>query len=154
MKFNGIESFDHLSKDTIFWIALSDPPAELKRKAASIDSDNFSEVCFGVCAIFSAETQRFDVLVDMDRDEARSVYYIDNDGDKHQFTCEIPEELTERIFSECRQILDFQKIEDGYEIKESVQFEDDSGFILAEKSNSERPFLTVFHNRFWSTLLQ
>lgn len=32
----------------------------------------------------------------------------------------------------------------GYEIKERVQFEDDSGFILAEKSNSERPFLTAY----------
>ena len=144
VNFNGIESFDHFSNDTVFWIALSDPPAELERKAASIDGDNFSEACFGVCAIFSAETQKFDLVVDMDRDEARSVCYIDNDGDKHWFACEVPEELTERIFSECQQVLDFQKVEDGYEIKESVQFEDNSGFILAEKPNSERPFLTAY----------
>lgn len=143
MKFNGIESLDHYQDATIFWSGLSDPPADLKKEAIIIDGKDYRETCFGMCVIFDAETQKFDFVVDMDRDKACNVYYIDNNGDKHWFACEIPEELAKRIFTECLQILDFKKDDFGYEIKEVIQFEDGSGFVLAENLNSERPFSTA-----------
>lgn len=143
MKFSGIEHFDHFPDETIFWAEFADPPAELRDKAALLDGDNYCETCFGVCAVFDAKAQRFDLIADMDGDETHIVYYIDNDGDKHWFACEIPEELKNRIFSECQQILNFQKVEGGYEIKECIQFEDGSGFVLAEHSDSKHPFLTA-----------
>jgi len=143
MKFNDIEHFDHFPDETIFWAELADPPAELRNKAILIDGDNYCETCFGVCAVFDAKAQRFDLIADMDGDETHIVYYIDNDGDKHWFACEIPEELKNRIFSECQQILNFQKVEGGYEIKECIQFEDGSGFVLAENPDSKHPFLTA-----------
>ena len=143
MKFSGIEHFDHFPDETIFWAEFADPPAELRDKAALLDGDNYCETCFGVFADFDAKAQQFDLIADMDGDEAHTVYYIDNDGDKHWFACEIPEELKNRIFSECQQILNFQKVEGGYEIKECIQFEDGSGFVFAENPDSKHPFLTA-----------
>lgn len=143
MEFSGIEHFDHFPDETIFWAELADPPTELRSKAALLDGGNYCETCFGVCAVFDAKAQQFDLIADMDGDETHTVYYIDNDGNKHWFACEIPEELKNRIFSECQQILNFQKVEGGYEIKECIQFEDGSGFVLAENPDSKRPFLTA-----------
>lgn len=143
MQFNNIESFDHFQDETIFWAALSDPPAKLKTAASRIDGDNYNESCFGVCVIFDAKSQKFDFVVEMEGNNAHPVYYIDNDGDKTWFACEIPEELSRCIFSECQQILDLKAMEYGYKIKESVQFEDGSGFVVAAKSNSAQPFLTA-----------
>lgn len=144
MEFYNVDSYDHFQDMTIFWVTLLDIPIELKNRAALIDGDNYDEKGFGVCVAFDTETQKYELVVDMDKDEARTVYYIDNDGDKRWFACEVPEELAEHIFSECQQILNFQKIEDGYEIKESVQFVDNSGFVLAEKPNSDRPYITAY----------
>ena len=143
MKFYSIDICDQFPDETIFWVALSNLPDELRNRAKLIDGEYFSESCFGVCVAFDAETKKFEIVEERDKDEASTVYYIDNDGEKHWFACEIPEKVTKRIFSECQKILDFQMIEGGYEIKECVQFEDNSGFILAKKPNSERPYLTA-----------
>lgn len=143
MKFNGVESYNHYQDSTIFWVALSNIPVELERKATLIDGENYNETCFGVCVAFSAETQKFDLVVEMDNDEAGSVYYVGNDGDIHWLSCKVPESLANLIFSECQQILDHKKVEGGYEIKECVQFEDDSGLILAENPDMERAFMTA-----------
>ena len=143
MEYSGIEHLDHFEDETICWVELSDPPTELRNKAVLIDGDNYIESCFGVCVAFDAKTRKFDLVVDMDGDEALTVYYLDNDGDKHWFAYDLPENLKKRIFSECQQILDFKKDNLGYEIRESIQFEDGSGFILAEKPASERRFATV-----------
>ena len=143
MKFYSIDACDQFSDVTIFWVTLTNLPDEIRNRAMLIDGENFSETCFGVWVSFDEETKKFEIVWEMDRNEVCTVYYIDNDGEKHWFACEIPEKVTKRIFSECQKILDFQKMEGGYEIKECVQFEDNSGFVLAKKPNSERPYLTA-----------
>lgn len=143
MKFNGIDRVGHFPDVTLFWAIISDVPAELRSSAKLIDGKEYDENCFGVCVIFDAGTKGFALQIETDRDIERTIYYIDNDGYQHWFACEIPKELTERIFSECQQILDFQKTEDGYTIMESIQFEDGSGLVLAENLDSERPFMSA-----------
>lgn len=145
MKFSSIEDFDHFPDATIFWIDISEPPHSLKSRAMLIDGKNYNETCFGMCVIFDAQKQEFDVVTDQvaANEEPCTVYYVDDNGDKHWIACELPEEVTKQIFFECQQVLDFKKVEHGYEIKESIQFEDGSGFIVAENPASEKPFLTA-----------
>ena len=143
MNFNAVEQSDHFQDETIFWVSLSDPPAALKSRAMLIDGDNYNEACFGVCVAFDAGTQQFSLVPEVNQGKICNIYYIDNDGDKHWFACEITRKLEKRIFSECKQILDFKKIEYGCEIKKDIQFENGSGFVLAKNPVPDRPFLTA-----------
>ena len=111
MKFNAIDNVDDFADEAIFWISLTDPPAELKRKAMLIDGEEYSEGCFAVWVSFYFDTQKFEFVKEKAGDEYRSVFYIDNDGQRNYLPYEIPEELAKRIFSECQKHLNTQNIE-------------------------------------------
>lgn len=144
MKFNGIEHFDHFDSETVFWGELSDLPQDIQNEAKKIDGEEYSGDCFGICVHHDMETSKFSIVTDTDLStgEARNIYYIDNDGDKHWFQSELPEDFVNQVFETCNRINAGRDTIHGYEVKSAVLFENGRGVALAENPKAPQPFVT------------
>ena len=115
MRFIGIDNISDFEDEKIFWISLTDPPARLKSRAKLIDGEAYSDTCFAVWVSFYPDTGEFEFVKEKAGDASCSVFYIDNDGERHYFPYEIPEALEKQIISECRKKLDVKKTEEPEE---------------------------------------
>ena len=144
LKFNGIEHFDRFDDETVFWIDLSNLPKEIEEKARAIDGDAYNRDCFGMCVFHDAKSGQFQTVTDTDWEtgDSRSVYYIDNEGDKHWFSMDIPEETLRQVYSACEKVNRGEMAVQGYEIKKTALFENGRGVALAENPKAPQPFVT------------
>lgn len=107
MEFNGIEHYDVFPGDTIvFWADVSNPPEEVQAAAREIEPWNFSPNCFGLCVNYSFAAKEFYLVTDMGApsEDLRTIFYTDQNGDKHWFPADIPQELLDQIFDECGKV--------------------------------------------------
>ena len=144
LKFNGIEHFDRFDDETVFWIDLSDLPKEIEEKAQAIDGDAYNRDCFGMCVFQDAKSGQFQTVTDTDLEtgDSRNIYYIDNEGDKHWFSIDIPEETLRQAYSACEKVNRGEMAVQGYEIKKTALFENGRGVALAENPKAPQPFVT------------
>lgn len=144
MKFNGIEHFDHFDGETIFWGALSDPPQEIQDAARKIDGDNYRGDCFEICAHYDVKTGKTDIVTEAEPSsgEKLNIYYVDNEGDKHWFKAELPEDFVKQLFDACGRITTGRDTVQGYEVKAAILFENGRGVALAENPKAPQPFVT------------
>lgn len=107
MKFAHVEHLDDFDYEILFWVDICDVCEALQDEARKIDGDQYSRDCFGICVNYDAKTERFYLVTETDPDtqEPRSVYYIDNDGDKHWFPAEITQDFCIETFTECLRAL-------------------------------------------------
>lgn len=144
MKYNGIEHFDRFEDEVIFWVDITDVPQAIQDKAKSMDGENYTAECFGMCVCYDSENQNFDVVTDTDLStgDSRNIYYIDNKGDKNWFQADMPQTFVHEVFAACnRANMEFEALH-GFEIKDSVLVSENGGIILAEKPADETPFAT------------
>lgn len=145
MKFEAVDSFTHFDDETLFWIVLTDPPADIKEKAKSTDGAEYSEACFGMLVYYDLSDKQFKVSMERCREtsEVGNLFYTDNDGTMIWYHTEIPEDVKRAAFAECAQILDGKKLPGGYEVKCCTIYENGCGIILAEHGSARNPFTTV-----------
>ena len=106
MKLDRLEHYDKFFDEYSFWLDISDLPEEVQAKAREIAKEDYDPEWFGVCVGCDGETDGFYLVTDRDETgEPCTVYYIDRDGDKHWFPCEIPPEFLEQVFAECSKAL-------------------------------------------------
>ena len=108
MVFNGIEHYDVFPGDVIvFWADISNPPEEIQRAAREIEPWNYSPNCFGLCVNYSFAAKEFYLVMDTGAspEDCRTIFYTDQNGDKHWFSADIPQELLNQIHAECGKIV-------------------------------------------------
>lgn len=107
MKLDRLEHYDKFfENEYLFWLDISDLPEAVQAKARKIAKKDYDSECFGVCVGCDGKTDGFYLVTDMDETgEPRTIYYIDRDGDKHWFPCEIPPEFLKQVFAECSKAL-------------------------------------------------
>ena len=76
-----------------------------------------------------------------DTNELCNIFYTDNDGERHWFQIEIPEDFINEIFAECKKIHTGQMMTCGYTVRKSILFDNRKGFVLAEKSEARSLFI-------------
>jgi len=104
MEFKGIEHYDIFPDDVIiFWADVSNPPKEIQAAAREIESWNFSPNCFGLCVNYSFAAKKCYLVTDTGNspEDCRNIFYMDQDGDKHWFRADIPQDLLNQVFDEC-----------------------------------------------------
>lgn len=107
MEFKGIEHYDIFPDDVIiFWADVSNPPKEIQAAAREIESWDFSPNCFGLCVNYSFAAKKCYLVTDTGNspEDCRNIFYIDQDGDKHWFRADIPQDLLNQVFDECGKI--------------------------------------------------
>lgn len=119
-------------------------PLYIQTEAKEIDGENYNAACFGMCIHYDWAEEEFAVVTDTDHTNGGqcNLYYVDNDGGKHWFKAEMPEELVRQVFSACEKINMGKDTIHGYEIKKSILFENSRGFALAENLKAVQPFVT------------
>lgn len=144
MKFESVGYTAYFDNASLFWIMLTDLPADIKNSARSIDGKDYNEACFGMRVFHDMTDGQFKVSTEKDQEtgEIRNLFYIDNDGNMSWYTAEIPEDVIKTAYDECRLILDGKHIPNGYEIRHSTLYEGGYGIFLAEKENAPKPFTT------------
>lgn len=142
MKLNGIDHYDHFSVETIFWAEISDVPGIVQNTAEEIDGDEYNALCFGMCVCYDWAKNEFAIVTDreLSTDEQCNIYYIDNDGDKHWFKADIPDQFSDQVFAACDRINAGKDVKYGYEIQECILYENRHGFVLAENAAAKKPF--------------
>ena len=107
MKLDRLEHYDKFFEgEYLFWLDISDLPEAVQAKAREIAKDDYDSKWFGVCVGCDGETDGFYLVTDTgETGEPCTVYYIDRDGDKHWFPCEIPPEFLDQVFAECGKAL-------------------------------------------------
>lgn len=144
MKYNGIEHFDQFEGEVIFWVDITDVPQAIQDKAKTIDGENYSADCFGMCVYYDRDNKNFDVVTDtnLNTGDSRNLYYIDNQGDKNWFQADMSQTFVHEVFAACnRANMEIEALH-GFEIRDSVLVSESCGFILAEKPANEIPFVT------------
>ena len=104
MEFKGIEHYDIFPDDVIiFWADVSNPPKEIQAAAREIESWNFSPNCFGLCVNYSFAAKKCYLVTDTGNspEDCRNIFYMDQDGDKHWFRADIPQDLLNQVFDAC-----------------------------------------------------
>lgn len=107
MEFKRIEHYDIFPVDVIiFWADVSNPPKEIQAVAREIEPWNFSPNSFGLCVNYSFAAKECYLVTDTGNspEDCRNIFYIDQDGDKHWFHADIPQELLNQVFDECGKI--------------------------------------------------
>ena len=99
MTFKGVEDFDDLDTESIYWVAVSGVPERFVNEAERIDGSNYSGECFGVCIQHDRETGKFAAIED---NPGQNIYYVDNLGEKHWFDYSLSEQELEQIASKIR----------------------------------------------------
>ena len=142
LKLNGIGSNEHFDGVSAFTAEISGLPQSIQDEAKKIDGEAYNASCFEMYIYYDLETGAFTVSTEKDpaTGEDCNVYYVDDNGDKHWFKVEMPEEFTSEVFAACTKNME-EKIH-GYEVKRSVVFENNRGFALAENPDAPQPFVT------------
>ena len=107
MEFKRIEHYDIFPVDVIiFWADVSNPPKEIQAAAREIEPWNFSPNSFGLCVNYSFAAKECYLVTDTGNspEDCRNIFYIDQDGDKHWFRADIPQDLLNQVFDECGKI--------------------------------------------------
>ena len=143
MRFDSVEHFDHFDDEILYWINLSDIPEPLQQAARKIDGKEYSETCFGMCVAYDLSDNRFTVVSEIDRLTGAecSVFYIDNDGDKHWLQADLPDILLNEVINACKEIQNGTMLEQGYAVLNTALFDDDCGFVIGKKPDSHSPFV-------------
>lgn len=146
MKFERVEDVDYFENETQFWVSVSDVPEQLRAVCRRIDGENYSDEAFGMGAYYDVPTDSFELMTErpFDTDEICNIFYVDDNGKRHWFRVEIPEDVINQIFAECRKVHAGQMAQYGYEVKECMLFDNQKGFILAENAEANSPF-AVWH---------
>lgn len=77
MTFKGVEDFDDLDTESIYWVAVSGVPERFVNEAKRIDGAEYSGECFGICIQHNLETGEFSVV---EGSPGHGLYYVDNLG--------------------------------------------------------------------------
>lgn len=77
MTFKGVEDFDDLDTESIYWVAVSGVPERFVNEAKRIDGAEYSGGCFGMCIQHNLETGEFSVV---EGSPGHGLYYVDNRG--------------------------------------------------------------------------
>lgn len=103
LSFDGIEHIDVFEGEFLFWVNLSNPSKEIQEKAKEIDGENYEPGKFGLCAIYDRARKEYDLITDTDPVDStsRNIFYIDDAGDKHWFTAEIPDDFLKEVYKAC-----------------------------------------------------
>lgn len=103
MKYNGIEHFDQFEDEVVFWVDITDTPQAIQDKAKTIDGENYSADCFGMCVCYDRENKSFDVVTDTDQNtgDSNNLYYVDNLGGKNWFQADMPPTFVHEVFAAC-----------------------------------------------------
>ncbi len=94
-KAKGIVSFAMIMKNM---------PNAIVKKAKAIDGENYAPDCFGFRYTYNTRTKTYT----LEKNNGRSVYYLDNDGEMHYMDYEVPKNITSSATSKCNKVL--QKI--------------------------------------------
>ena len=142
MKLESVEYADHFEDETQFWVSVSDVPGHLRAEARKIDGANYSDSAFGMGAYYDVPADKFELMTEIPfgTSDLCHIFYVDNDGDRHWFPLEIPEDFINQVFAECKKVHTGQMAEYGYAVKESALFDDQNGFVLAENPKAKNPF--------------
>lgn len=123
MKLEQIEGYDKLIDGVyLFWLDISDLPEAVQAEAREIAKEDYDPKCFGVDVGYEPDSNSFYLVTDWDGpDEPRAIYYVDRDGDKHWFPCEIPLEFQAQIFAECNKALSQEKEAQKPSVRDALQ---------------------------------
>lgn len=136
MEFKGIEHHDIFEEDVIvFWADISNPSQAIQAMAQEIDGAEFSPDRFGICVNYSFVQKDFFVVTDteMASEDHRSIFYIDQNGNKHWFKADLPQELLDQIIGECKKVV--QETEKGGKIMAYQKYE------ITDIAHEKYPFL-------------
>ena len=142
MKFEMVDGVDHFEDETQFWVFISDVPEHFRAEGRKIDGENYDDSAFGMGAYYDVPTNRFELMTERpsNTSELCNIFYVDNDGERHWFRAEIPEDFINQVFAECMKVHTGQMAQYGYEVKDSMLFDDENGFVLAENPKASNPF--------------
>ena len=143
MKFECVEFADHFENETQFWVFASDIPEHLRAEGRKIDGENYNDTAFGMGAYYDIPADNFELMTEIPFgiNELCNIFYVDNDGKYHWFRAEIPEDFINQVFAECKKVHTGQMALRGYAVKDSILFNDQNGFVLAEKPKAGNPFV-------------
>ena len=130
----GVECFDDM---TLYWVNISDLPPEVQSKAREIDGEAYDPDSFEMCAIFDLNTRTFSYETDGGE---LNIYYVDTSGNRCWFQADFAENFLNEVYSACEKITDGKTTPHGYEVKDSMLFDDQNGFVLAENPKASNPF--------------
>lgn len=133
LKFDDTGHYDDFDDEVIFWIELSDLPQKIQNIAKKIDGENYVDTCFGACISYDKMTKEFSIATEQNK----SIYYVDNNGDKTWFKVDLIDEFKKQIFEECNKIL--LKTERKVSPKKSIAQQLKDGAAQAAKDNTDRP---------------
>lgn len=99
----GMGQIDHFEDESIFWVCVTDVAVHIQNKAREIDGEFYSPNCFEICVCRDKSTSELSIVTEEDSatGEKCNLYYVDNDGNRHWFYEDLPEQLSKRLFSEC-----------------------------------------------------
>lgn len=103
MTFKGVEDFDDLDTESIYWVDVSGIPERFVNEAKKIDGADYSGGCFGVCILHDRKTGEFNAIEDS---PGHSLYYVDNLGYKHWFDYRLSGQELEKIVSKIRMFIE------------------------------------------------
>ena len=103
MTFKGVEDFDDLDTESIYWVAVSGVPERFVNEAKRIDGAEYSGGCFGMCIQHNLETGEFSVV---EGSPGHGLYYVDSLGYKHWFGYRMPEQELEKIVRKIQVIIE------------------------------------------------
>ena len=93
----GVEHFDIFSGEIVFWCNAGNVTEQLIEKAKEIDGKEFSTECFGCCV--SLDEDGWNFLQESVYND-NTIYYIDNNGEKH-WIGKIPHESKKAFINDC-----------------------------------------------------
>lgn len=111
MKFMG-ERHDIFDDEIIFWVDITDVPAEIQNQAKQIDGENYSPDCFGMCVCYDRIEKKIELSAD---EQGTNIYYVDNDGENRWYCADISDVFLNEIFTECKKRIQ-EEIIASYEI--------------------------------------
>jgi len=98
--FKSLEHYDEFGEDVVFWIDVSSVPDRFKEEAKMIDSENYSEDCFGVCIQYDSKNKEFNAIQE---EPGSNLYYVSNDGNKHWLPYKLNEQEMELMAKNIKQ---------------------------------------------------
>ena len=99
----GVDNFkiDKEKNEVSFWMMVKNLPEMVVAIAKNIDKENYAPDCFGFQYNYGILNKNYYIK----KENGLSLYYLDNEGEKHYIEYEIPDNLIKSAIKKCNKIL-------------------------------------------------